>query len=316
VGALLADGCVAMGPSQFERYAATLTSEAGVATGLRAQFFGVSTLLISDGETSIMVDGFFSRPSLNELVLLGTKPNENRISAALARGRVSHVDALLVAHSHFDHAMDAPTVARMTGAVLIGSESTKNIAFGEGFEKVDVINDGVVLEKGKFKISFFKSPHSRARLKFLEFPGAIDRPLATPARMWDYKSDLNYTFLLRHPDGNILIIPSANTGLGLSADVIADVVFLGIGNLSLRPKAFNEAGFIAEYWKEAVLATGCKLVIPIHWDSLTGSLDEPLELPPVWVDDVTYSMQELRQLADRDKVRLGIMPMFDAVPLP
>lgn len=77
--------------------------------------------MISDGKTSIMVDGFLSRPRLTEVALKKLTPNESQIDNALARGNLSKIDALLVAHSHYDHSLDVATVAKKTDAIVIGS---------------------------------------------------------------------------------------------------------------------------------------------------------------------------------------------------
>ena len=37
--------------------------------GLRVMFLGVSTLLLDDGETAILTDGFFTRPNSRQLLL-------------------------------------------------------------------------------------------------------------------------------------------------------------------------------------------------------------------------------------------------------
>ena len=42
------------------------------------------------------------------------------------------VAAVIPLHAHYDHAMDAPEVARRTGALLLGSESSANVARGWG----------------------------------------------------------------------------------------------------------------------------------------------------------------------------------------
>lgn len=68
---------------------------------LRAQYFGTSTLLVSDGDTSIMVDGFFSRPSVFDALLNGMNPDEIEIEKVRKRGNLRKIDVVLVAHSHY-----------------------------------------------------------------------------------------------------------------------------------------------------------------------------------------------------------------------
>ena len=94
----------------------------GAPPTLKVTFLGVSTVLLDDGETALMTDGFFSRPDFFRLVL-GVSPNESRINKALAAGKITSLDALLVAHSHHDHAMDVGVVAMKTGAIVIGTRS-------------------------------------------------------------------------------------------------------------------------------------------------------------------------------------------------
>jgi L-ascorbate metabolism protein UlaG (beta-lactamase superfamily) len=46
---------------------------------LRVTWLGVATLLISDGTSALMTDGFFSRPSLATVVLRRVEPSLERI---------------------------------------------------------------------------------------------------------------------------------------------------------------------------------------------------------------------------------------------
>jgi len=101
---------------------------------LRIVFLGVTTILFDHGETAIMTDGFFSRPGLLTSFFCKIRPDGARIDHALKRSGITKLAAVLTAHSHHDHVMDSPTVAKRTGALLIGSESTANIARGEGLE--------------------------------------------------------------------------------------------------------------------------------------------------------------------------------------
>ena len=82
---------------------------------LTVTWAGVTTLLIDDGMSALMTDGFFSRPKLADL---GSPiaPSLPRIDGCLARLGVDRLDAVLPVHTHFDHAMDSAVVAERTGA--------------------------------------------------------------------------------------------------------------------------------------------------------------------------------------------------------
>src|SRR5438128_1432793 len=96
---------------------------AGKAAGLRVTFLGVSTLLFNDAETALRTDGFFTRPDPRTVFTRKLAPDSERIAKCLERAGITRLAAVIVTHSHYDHAMDAPEVARRTGAVVVGSES-------------------------------------------------------------------------------------------------------------------------------------------------------------------------------------------------
>src|SRR3954447_7438763 len=76
------------------------------AGALSVTFLGVASLLVDDGETALLTDGFFTRPSLRGVVLGRIAPDHGRIAVALARAGVDRVAAVLPVHTHYDHAMD------------------------------------------------------------------------------------------------------------------------------------------------------------------------------------------------------------------
>jgi L-ascorbate metabolism protein UlaG (beta-lactamase superfamily) len=226
---------------------------------LTAHFLGTTTIILSDGETTIMTDGFFSRPSVAELLKGPVAPNRKRIEEGLDAASVATASAILVAHSHHDHAMDSPYVASLTGAKILGSASTGNIALGADFpaDRIEQIEDGSVCRFGDFIISVFRSPHSSPTL----FPGRIAEPLGRSARVWDYKEGGNFTFHISHPWGNVLIVPSMGIRKNWSVPYPADTVFLGVGGLPLNSRK------LTSYWRQFVEGSGAKTVYPIHWDN-------------------------------------------------
>jgi L-ascorbate metabolism protein UlaG (beta-lactamase superfamily) len=310
--ALLADSVVYCKPARpaFKPY---MSLEAGSASAqgasLRVTFMGVTTILLDDGETAVITDGFFSRPGRRALLLGNIKPDQTRITYALSKAGVTRLAAVLTAHSHHDHAMDSPEVARRTGALLIGSESTANIARGLNFpeDRIRVIGGGETFTFGRFRITAIKSSHSPGGL----YMGDIKAPVRPPVRVSKYKEGGSYSYLIEHDGRRVLIHPSANYRLDrpdFLRSVRADVIFLSIGRLGKQSGRFAK-----EYWREIVQATGARVVIPIHWDDFTTPLDKPLRSMPRLFDNVNRGMKIVRRLAEANHVTVRMLTPFEPV---
>ncbi|MFE7623939.1 MBL fold metallo-hydrolase [Streptomyces sp. NPDC057509] len=265
----------------------------------RAVFLGVSTLLLDDGETAILTDGFFSRPGLLRMRFGRLRPDPARIAAGLRRGGIDRLDAVFVVHSHYDHALDSPQVAAATGARLIGSPSTRNIARGQGFpdDRFQLAATGEPFAVGAFTLTALPARHSPGDLA----PGRIDRPLRPPVRATDYRTGDCYTLHVSHGARELLIHASAHTLPGALAGHRAETVYLGIGALGHQSEAFRE-----EYWHRLVTGTGARRVVPIHWDDFFRPLDRPLRPFRAFLDDFPATMDFLTRAADRTDVRLAL----------
>lgn len=281
---------------------------------LSARFMGVTTILLQDGECSVMVDGFFSRPGLTSLVT-GLRPSPERIEGALRRAGVVHLDALFVAHAHHDHAMDAPDVARVTGAVLVGSASVQKIAEGRPTppERVVVIErDRQTFEVGRFLITAVRSPHSPP-LPFLPaIGGEIEQPLETPAPLRAYREGDSFSYLIEHPSGRVLVHTAAGFQKNQYKGLQADVVLLSAGRAA--PQGLT---FLDEYWNEVVTETQARLVVPVHWDYFGWSLERPLGFVPWPLDRVREALDafETRAKTGPRPVGFAFMPPFQPIDL-
>lgn len=300
-------GYRALNHPSFEPYRSLeVTSTAAPGAALRVMFLGVTTILFDDGESAIMTDGFFSRPGLIRTFLGRIKPDDARINYALGKTGVTRLAAVMTGHSHYDHAMDSPEVAKRTNALLIGSESTANIARGLDFpgDRMRTIAGGETFTFGRFKITAIKSSHSPDA----HFMGDIATALHPPARVWAYKEGGSYSYLIEHDGRRILVHPSANYVPGFLNGVHADVVFLGIGTLGKQTDQFAR-----DYWREVVQATGARVIVPIHWDDFMRPLDQPLLPMPGLLDDFDRGMQTVLRLAEADHVTVRFLPLFGSV---
>lgn len=241
------------------------------------RFSGTSTLLFSDGETAWMIDGWFTRPGPLQTLFGEIAPDMAAIDYGLAANAVGELAAVIPVHSHYDHAMDAPEVARRTGAVVIGSEATANIArgWGLGEAQIRVVADRERVQLGAFTLTFLESRHlpypDPDLVARLITDSEIPAPLVPPATLYDYKLGKAYALHIAHPAGTALVLGSAGFLPGLLDDYDVDHLFLGIGALGSQT-----AGYREDYWRNTVEATTPEQLILIHWDSLTSPVNGPL----------------------------------------
>ena len=251
--------------------------EEEAAGSVTVRFTGSTTLLFDDGETSWMTDGWFSRPTFIEIITQRVEPDLSAISRGLKANKVDKLDAVIPLHSHYDHAMDSPEVARRTGAKLYGSESTANIARGWGLDegRIEVFTNKKPIVLGDFIITPIESNHFQfvdpeiARTA-LELP-IIDSPLVPPAPITNYRVGKTYVLHVDHPLGSFAIVGSAGFIEGGLRGFKADVLFLGVGSLGEQSVEYRQ-----KYWEETVGMLEPSTVIPIHYDSLLGEPRGPV----------------------------------------
>lgn len=237
------------------------------AKGLTATWFGTTAVLLSDGESSLFVDPFITRPAgwLRMLSNRPIAPDDEKIARTLSKAKPKNLKAVLVSHSHHDHAMDAGVVARLTDAVLVGSESTLNIGRGSGVPELQLrrAHPGVAMTFGAFTVTFIESKHAGATGG--KPTGDIVEPLTPRARYLDYKQGGTYSILIEHALGTVLFHGSAGVVPGALKGRRADWVLLGVALVDNYDA----------YLRELVDATGATRVIPIHWDDFTRPFDDP-----------------------------------------
>lgn len=251
---------------------------------LSATWLGVTTVLIDDGETQILIDGFFSRPSLADGVLRRPVTNDAAIiNFALHEFDMRRLAAVIPVHSHFDHAMDVGAIAKRTNASVVGSESTANIARGAGVleDQIVIASDSESYEFGEFTVRLLESRHGPIGWRgSVPLPGTIDEPLAMPAPIQSMRLGTAYTVVVEHPLGTIVIQGSSGFVEGALADVRADLVLLCSYGLTSLGRDYAE-----RYWQEMVTTTGARAVIPMHFDDFTRPFGEIVPFPRV-LDDI------------------------------
>ena len=129
--------------------------------GLDVQWLGVSGYRITYEGVSLFVDPYVSRVPLRAL-LLGrlAMPDEALIDRYIsAPGAVAGV---LVGHTHFDHAIDAPAIARRFATKAYGSSSLAQLMHLHGLgDLAREVTPHKAYELGPFVVRFVPSRHSK-----------------------------------------------------------------------------------------------------------------------------------------------------------
>ena len=294
---------IRLGRPDIDCYSERFTvPDAAADSPISVSWLGVSTLLVDDGSSAVLTDGFFSRPGLLNVGLrrrLSSSPA--RIADALTRAGITRLAAVLPVHTHYDHALDSAAVAQRTGALLVGGESAANIARGQGLpsDRIVVATPGEQLELGSFTVTLIESEHCPPD----RFPGVIREPVMAPARASAYRCGETWSTLIDHSSTGrrLLIQGSAGFRPGALAGRRAEVAYLGVGQLGVQSVEYLE-----QYWAETVRTVGARTVVLIHWDDFFRPLTAPVRALPYAGDDLDATMAVLSRLAERDNVALHL----------
>jgi L-ascorbate metabolism protein UlaG (beta-lactamase superfamily) len=236
--------------------------------GLELEWLGVSGYRIAHEGQTLFVDPYLSRVPFRDLLFRRSALPD---PAALARfgGAPGEVVGVLVGHTHFDHAVDAPAIARHFGCKAYGSSSLVNLmALHDLAGRAVEVEPYRTYELGPFEVSFTPSVHSKLLLG-----------LAVP-----YDGDLT----CEHLDS---LSPGAyrcGQVWGISIEV-AGMRFYHQGSANLIDDAIRERGvdvflagvagrsFTRDYWRRILPRLDPSVVVPTHYDNFFRPLGQPLE---------------------------------------
>ncbi len=291
-------------------------------SAVTVQFVGVSTVVISDDSTTLMTDGFFTRPAPIDMVFGVVEPDTADIRWGLERLVLKKLDAVFVTHSHFDHAIDAPEVVRLTGAKMYGSESTANIGRGWNLpeSQIQLFENKQPIKIGQFTVTPILSRHfefanPELRKRTLGGKQEITEPLVPPVPALDYKMGGAYTLFIEHPKGSFVLQSSAGWLEGSLKGIQTDIVLMGIGGLGAQTPEYHRS-----YFKEIVDELQAKQVYLVHWDAFVSSIRKPIRGPMLladWIAGKTLKSFEAteREAAKREGLKVNLLPQWEKVVL-
>ncbi|MBE2253552.1 MAG: MBL fold metallo-hydrolase [Myxococcus sp.] len=234
--------------------------------GLSLRYLGVSGYEVSDGTTVVLLDPTPTRPPPLTFLSGPIEPDE-----ALGAKECPKADVILVNHTHYDHALDVPAIARRTGALVVGSQSTVNLARSRGVpaEKTRVVKAGDTLTVGGFDIVVGRSRHTDIAGISEPMSGVVPVD-AGKLWFWEYALDETLFYRLEARGTSIWFHPTSTWAEGEILGPPAGTLIVGVTGEAQTPA--KARGLLA--------AVKPRLVLPTHYDNFFQPWEKGLAKMP------------------------------------
>ncbi len=222
---------------------------------LELRYLGAAGWHLRTPSSSLLIDPYFTRLPAWRVLMGRAIPDREAI--------VRHTppaDWILLTHTHYDHALDLPEVARITGAPVYASPQGCDLLGILGVPEAQrrPIQDSNRLLLSDLRIEVYRSQHRRI-LGRVPFEGPLRRGIRPPLRVRDYRTDQLFSFRIEARGTRVLVL----SGIDDEPPVEADVLLVG-ADASARQLA-------------AILgAARPRLVLPNHWDDIFQPLGRPV----------------------------------------
>ncbi len=247
-------------------------SRRGGPDDVRLQWLGAAGFALEHRGHVLLVDPYVTRAPLVRALLTRLRPDLDAIARYVPRA-----DAIIVSHTHFDHVLDVPEIARRSGARVFGSRSAAALCLVSGVsaDRVEIVEReaGVAPpehEVGPFRLRFVPSAHSRLVLGHVPFPGEIADCADIPMHAGAYRCGAVFGLEIRVA-GRVVY------HMG-SAELIDASVRLRNVDLLLLCVAGWTASFDLPERVGRCLAPGAVLLS--HWDDFLRPMREPARSLP------------------------------------
>lgn len=266
--------------------------------GLELEWLGVSGYRMTYEGQTIFIDPYVSRVSLKSFLLrraAGPDP------AAIDRYIDPHgkVVGVIVGHTHFDHALDAPSIAKRFDCPVYGSASMAHLMQLHGAPELAVnVEPGRAYELGPFKVTFIRSVHSKLILgRKIPFDGELTCDDLHGLTAGGYKCGQVWGVRIEVAGVSFYHQGSADLLDDELPDEPVDYFLAGVAGREFTPK----------YWERVLKKLDPRVVVPTHYDNFFKPLGGPEAL--VARSKLTDLPSEINSVT-RD-ARIAALPRID-----
>jgi L-ascorbate metabolism protein UlaG (beta-lactamase superfamily) len=270
---------------------------------VRVTWLGTAGFSIAHAGYTVLFDPYITRASLLRCAAMPLVSDRDAIMRHVPRA-----DAIVVGHTHFDHVLDVPFIARATGARVFGSRSAVTLCRSEGVpasqvEDVERAASGepIVREVGPFRLRFIPSAHSRFAFGRVPAAGEITDCDDVPMRLGQYKCGAVFGV-------EISVAGKTLFHMGSAELVDANLDVKNVDLLLMCVAGWTSSRNLPERVAQKLAPSA---VLLSHWDDFFRPIDRPARALPAM--KLPQLVERLSRAA-RD-VKVGTLPIFGHVEL-
>lgn len=239
----------------------------GLPPGLELEWLGVAGYRLTYEGVSILVDPYVSRVPLRSVLLRRPALPDHDALARYVKPP-GPVAGILIGHTHWDHAVDAPALARKYDAPTYGSDSLARLMALHGQTSV-VVEPRRRYELGPFTVSFTPSRHSKLIFgRKVPFAGPLTCEDVHALSPGAYKCGAVYGIRIEVAGIALYHQGSADLDDAELQHAPVDVFLAGVTGRQVTPR----------YWERILPKLDPRVLVPTHYDDFFAPLETPLKV--------------------------------------
>jgi len=254
---------------------------------VRIKLTGAAGLICSYRNETLLVDPYYSR--LGKCQVLFGKVSADASKIRDHAERIGCITAMVVGHSHFDHAFDIPELSKYTQGKIIGNSSLETLMALNGIkERITVCRGGEVVNiSDRIRVIMLPSLHGKVILGMVPYPGEISADAKLPLRAKDYKVGQVFSPKIEIGGKSFLHVGSAGFIEGSLKGHSCDVVFLCVPGWK-RMKGYPQKIFEL---------TGAKTAVLFHQDDFFSPIVPGKRIKNIALSDVGGLIKKIRSFS-------------------
>jgi len=242
----------------------------------------------------ILIDPYHSRPGKFQVFFRHVSPKTDVINKYL-ESLTGQLSAIIVGHTHFDHALDIPVFAEHFYGPLIGNASLDTLMTMYGKSgRVTVCKGGERVKlPGGAVVTVIPSTHGLVAFGRAPYPGEINPADRLPLKSNEYRHGTVLIPKLEIGGTVFMHMGSANFIESELEGHYCDVLFMCVPGWKKIPG----------YTTRLLQIVKPKIIVPFHYDDFSAPMSPDMKTPTLPLQDMAGFLKKISQSAPDAEIR-------------